>query len=51
MFYDNFHGQIKDVKFYFDNIVTEGIRLCNTDEYCSTCSNTGVCLKCKTGYS
>lgn len=50
MFYDKFHGYIKDVKFYFDTIVSEGTRLCNTDEYCDSCSSTGECLKCKSGY-
>lgn len=31
MFYENFHGYFKDVKFYFNTAVTEEFRLCSTD--------------------
>lgn len=41
MYYEKMHGYIKDVKFYFDNIVSENLRLCSTDGNCAECSESG----------
>lgn len=31
MYYENMVGYLKDVKFYFDNAVSEELRLCSSD--------------------
>ena len=50
MFYEKFYGKLKDVKLYFDNVITEGTRMCSTDENCADCSPNGECLKCKSSF-
>ena len=37
---------MKNVKFYFDNAISEETKLCNTDDLCLDCDSKGICQKC-----
>ena len=49
-YYENWHGYIKNVKFFYDTAINEGAMACLSDENCASCSNIGVCTQCITGH-
>ena len=49
-FLENFNGYIKNVKFFYDRALNRQAMNCFSDERCDSCSEIGVCTKCKDGH-
>ena len=44
--HENFYGKLKNVRLYYDTVLTDKESKCLLDEFCTDCSPKGVCLKC-----
>lgn len=48
--YEDWYGKLKNVKFYYDIVLSKNEMECLKDSHCSDCSSDGKCLVCHQDY-